>query len=757
MYLKPPYNGTLGMEVQVVSFIDLKIENEYRSLIHNVVKDFYTPLLAEACLYQRAVGFFSSSSLISMTEGIKGLLQNQGRIEVVASPRLTEEDLEAIEDGLKRRDDVILESLIRDLDAPRGKFEEARLNLLSNLIASGVMKIKIALLDTGEEIGMFHEKLGLMYDDAGNVVAFSGSMNETANAFFRNYEAFDVFTSWSNDADRVASKQAAFSAMWENREAGIRVIEVPQVAEAIIKKYRLRDGVDLADLDIPDDSEKTEPSLGGEPCLQRNVPRIPGNVQLRGYQLEAIDAWERNKYRGVYDMATGTGKTFTGLASICRLSEVLGDSLAVVIVCPYQHLVDQWVEDIVAFNIDPIIGYSSSPQKDWEKRLDNAIRDQKYGVAGAEFLCFVCTNGTYSTKRVQALLDKIKKPKLLVVDEAHNFGAEYLRSLLRPDFHFRLALSATIERYGDEDGTAALFSYFGPRCIEYTLEEAIYGRGDEPPCLTPYRYHPAIVYLEADELQEYSQLSRQIAKAIVSKNGKKKLSERGKQLVLKRARLVAAAHQKLAALKREITPYAQDDYMLVYCGATKVEVENGEIAGVDDYETRQIDAVTHILGDELNMRVRQFTSRENSAEREEIKTMFANADLQALIAIKCLDEGVNIPMIKTAFILASTTNPREYVQRRGRLLRKDKLGLKRRAEIYDFITLSRPADEAGFLTKEETHGESRLAYNEIVRAREFAELAENRAQVTRLLDEIEYGFFGSGGIAAYENEEDETA
>ena len=740
-----------------MSFIDLKIENEYRSLIHNVVKDFYTPLLAEACLYQRAVGFFSSSSLISMTEGIKGLLQNQGRIEVVASPRLTVEDLEAIEDGLQRRDDVILESLIRDLDAPRGKFEEARLNLLSNLIASGVMKIKIALLDTGEEIGMFHEKLGLMYDDAGNVVAFSGSMNETANAFFRNYEAFDVFTSWSNDADRVASKQAAFNAMWENREAGIRVIEVPQVADAIIKKYRLRDGVDLADLDVPDDSVKTEPLQIIEPCLQRNVPRVPGNVRLRGYQLEAIDAWEQNKYRGVYDMATGTGKTFTGLASICRLSETLGDNLAVVIVCPYQHLVDQWVEDIVAFNIDPIIGYSSSPQKDWEKRLDDAIRDQKYGVKGAEFLCFVCTNGTYSTKRVQALLDKIKKPKLLVVDEAHNFGAEYLRSLLRSDFHFRLALSATIERYGDEDGTAALFSYFGPRCIEYTLEEAIYGRGDEPPCLTPYRYHPVIVYLEADELQEYSQLSRQIAKTIVSKNGKKKLSERGKQLVLKRARLVAAAHQKLAALKRKIALYAQDDYMLVYCGATKVEVENGEIAGVDDYETRQIDAVTHILGDELNMRVRQFTSRENSAEREEIKTMFANADLQALIAIKCLDEGVNIPMIKTAFILASTTNPREYVQRRGRLLRKDKLGLKRRAEIYDFITLSRPADEAGFLTEEETHGESRLAYNEIVRAREFAELAENRAQVTRLLDEIEYGFFGSGGIAAYENEEDETA
>ena len=178
-----------------MSFRDLKINNEYRSLLHDVVREFYTPLLSQACLYQRAVGFFSSSALISMTEGIRGLLENNGRIEVVASPRLTEEDLTAIKDGLERRDDIIVDSLLRELDAPKGAFEEARLNLLSNLIAAGVMTIKIALLDSTTDIGMFHEKLGLIYDSFDNVVAFSGSMNETANAFYRNYEAFDVFTS----------------------------------------------------------------------------------------------------------------------------------------------------------------------------------------------------------------------------------------------------------------------------------------------------------------------------------------------------------------------------------------------------------------------------------------------------------------------------------------------------------------------------------------------------------------------------------
>lgn len=737
-----------------MAFTDLDIKREYRSLTRNVVKDFYTPVLSESIRYCRAVGFFSSTALISLTEGIKGLVNNGGAIEVVASPRLSEEDYAAIRDGFERRNEVILDCLLRELDEPSGKFEEDRLNLLSNLIASGVMTIKIALLESGNEVGMFHEKLGLMFDDSGNIIAFSGSMNESANAYFKNYESIDVFTSWSDDEGRVRDKRAAFSAMWHNTEPGVNVLDFPEISQAIIKRYKVRDGIDLSDLDSnPSDDRDTAPLSESAP---RNIPRIPSDITLRGYQLEAIDAWERNHFHGVFDMATGTGKTYTALAAICRLSDALDHSMAVIIVCPYQHLVDQWVEDIELFNIDPIIGYSSSPQNDWESRLDRAIRDQRFGVAGSKFLCFVCTNGTFATERVQSLIDRIRKPKLLVVDEAHNFGAEYLRSLLRGDFHFRLALSATIERYGDQEGTNALFTFFGKRCIEYTLEEAIYGRGDEPPCLTPYRYYPVIVYLEDDEREKYSELSLEIAKSVrIDKNGKKGISERGKKLALKRARLVAAAHKKLSALKREIAPYIDDDYILVYCGATKVEVDADEIDGVDDYELRQIDAVTHLLGDELDMRVRQFTSRENSAEREDIKRMFANADLQALIAIKCLDEGVNIPMIRTAFILASTTNPREYVQRRGRLLRKDKYGLKKRAEIFDFITLTRPANEASVLPDEDTRGEKRLAYNELVRAYEFANLAENRAQVVQVLDEIQEGFFGLAGMNSYQTEEED--
>ena len=731
---------------------DLNIQPEYRTNTCDVVKEFLVPVLCEAVTYDRAVGFFSSSALAEVAKGIGRIAQRGGRIRLIASPNLSDEDIKAIESGYERRDQIRKRLLngLADIDM-LNMAEKNRLNMLADLIASGLLDIRIAFAESKKGYGIYHEKVAIVTDGAGDKVAFSGSMNASATALRENVETIDVYRSWDDPERRVRMKDAAFEAIWENREVGIISYDFPEVKDEIVKRYRTGKpnyNDDLADPYPPDDTT-------GLPRRKSLYPEIPPEYTLRKYQSDAIEEWKKRGYRGVYDMATGTGKTVTALASVVELSQWLGNELAVVIVCPYQHLVDQWVEDIELFNIKPIIGYSTSPQKDWEQQLDRAIRNQKFGVSGSKFLCFVCTNGTYATDRVQRMLSKIRKPKLLVVDEAHNFGAEYLRSLLREDFEYRLALSATIERYGDSEGTEALFSFFGDRCIEYTLEEAIYGREGEKPCLTPYRYHPIVVYLEEDELEEYAKLSAEIAKAMkVGRDGKRKLTERGKKLALKRARLVAAAHQKIVALKHEITPYVDDNFMLVYCGATKVEIDAGDIQGVDDYELRQIDAVTHLLGDVLDMKVRQFTSRESSAEREEIKEMFANAALQALIAIKCLDEGVNIPMIKTAFILASTTNPREYVQRRGRLLRKDKLGRKKRAEIYDFVTLPRDSEEASVLPDEDTRGEKRLVYNELVRAKEFASLAENRAQVMQVLDEIEEGFFGMAGIEGYQAEEE---
>ena len=185
---------------------------------------------------------------------------------------------------------------------------------------------------------MFHEKMGLMYDQDNNIIAFSGSMNESYNAFRKNYEAIDVFTSWSNDEERVLTKQSAFNAMWNDYEPSIRVREFPQVSELIVSKYRISDETDLS-LDDSFTDNCSDNLLPNDKRSSFSGPHIPANVKMRPYQIEAINNWAANNYRGIFDMATGTGKTYTALAAIAALYVATKQNLAVFIVCPYQHLV----------------------------------------------------------------------------------------------------------------------------------------------------------------------------------------------------------------------------------------------------------------------------------------------------------------------------------------------------------------------------------------------------------------------------------
>lgn len=714
-----------------MSFTKLIIKSEYRSLADNIVKDFYLPLLEQAILYKRAVGFFSSTALVEISKGITGLVKNGGMIQLIVSPYLSDEDIEAINKGYELRNDIIERALLNAINEPRNYYEEERLNILANLIAQERLEIKIAFTKVNNGIGIYHEKLGLIYDNEGNIVSFTGSINETGMAFLNNYEVFDVYCSWQSEFEKgkVMEKEYAFERLWENREKNVLVAEFPKVALDKLKSYK-KNKVNLY-IDQEEFSDSFQDKKETYTVSALNVPTLPTNLELHNYQQDAINNWQNNGFRGIFDMATGTGKTYTALGAIVKLSEYLQHNLAVIIVCPYQHLVEQWVEDIVKFRISPIIGYSGSSQKDWKNRLENAIRDQKIKVRGHEFFCFICTNATFSSNFVQTKISKIKGNALLVVDEAHNFGSSRLSTMLSSSFNFRLALSATLERYRDEEGTAKLINYFGKKCIEYSLERAIREKK-----LTPYKYYPVIVSLNEKELEIYSYLSQEISKCIIQdKNGKKKLSEKGERLALKRARLVAAAESKISKLKEKIMPYINQSHILVYCGAASILGDNDDFTTIDEEDIRQIDAITHLLGNELNMKVSQFTSKEDIEEREILKREFAKGEnLQALIAIKCLDEGVNIPKIKVAFILASTTNPKEYIQRRGRVLRL--APGKEYAEIYDFITIPRPLNEVPSLTISEMKKDLSLIRNELNRAEEFARIAMNAMEADVIIQEI---------------------
>ena len=705
-----------------MSFKNIDIRDEYRSLLHNVAREFYIPLLNTAMLYRRAVGFFSSTVLSQIADGIASLAKNGGKIQIVASPYLSQEDIEAIKKGYEWRN-IVRQAVLREMREAKNVFEEKRLNLLANLIADNVLDIKIAFTESGSVMGMYHEKMGIISDNEGNIVAFSGSMNESQNAFKDNYEVIDVWCSWKSDEQRekVDTKIAAFTSIWNDTEPNIRIVDFPELKQEILSRYKRTSVFDYDDV-IEDEKEYLADTAVNKPWFQTPTDYPPYYC----YQLKAMETWREYSYRGIFDMATGTGKTLTALGALELLCQELEDNLGIIIVCPYQHLIEQWVEDIKAYGVKPIICYSAY---DWKKRFKYALSD--YSCGAAKNFCVITTNDTFATKYFQDEVDKLHGKICLVVDEAHNFGARRQLECMKNIYDFRLALSATLERRYDEYGTSKLLDFFGKKCIEYPLERAI---GENK--LTPYYYYPIPVYFESDELDEYNELTEKIIKLMFkSKKQKGQISKVVEMLLIKRARIVAAARGKLKALYNALREdYINDDHILVYCGATTIENSSYKEGVVDPDERRQIDIVVDMLGNDLGMRISKFTSEEDAKEREQIKVDFSKGDmLKVLVAIRCLDEGVNIPGIKTAFILASSTNPKEYIQRRGRVLRK--APGKQFAKIYDFITLPRNLDEP-LPQNAYLNSEYSLIRREYERMEDFAKIAENSSEVVKLKDRI---------------------
>ena len=704
-----------------MSLKDIHIEQEYRNLKCDVIHDFYIPVLSNACVYKRAVGFFNSGALYEMSIGLNNLVKNNGKIELIVSPNLTKEDVESIRLGYKTRDEIIANAILRDFNEPRKESERKKLNLLANLIADGNLDIKVAFKINKNEAGIFHEKVGIMIDAEGNRVAFTGSMNETYSGLLLNYEAIDVFCSWNEgDEQRVEKKEFAFDNLWSNLDDTMDVIPFPDVAIERIKNYKV---------------EKTEELLSSEEINNQEKPdeffKIPADVNLFDYQKDAIKAWVDHDYNGIFDMATGAGKTYTALGALSKLSSDQNGRLAVIIVCPYQHLVEQWAEDIEKFNVKPIIAYSTSSQRKWKEYFEDSVNQFKAKVINN--FCIVTTNGTFSTDFFQKILKKLRKDVCFVVDEAHNFGAEKIRRLLPENIKWRLALSATFERHRDKEGTDVLKDYFGEVCIKFTLEQAIKGG-----FLTPYYYYPVVVNLTADEYENYAELTKKIAHLGGASEENCEKNPMIELLLLKRARIVAGAHNKIDKLLEIIEPFKNDNHMLVYCGATKYD--RADIDDSDD--VRQIEMICKLLQSKLSIKVRKFTAEENKDARQQIKEDFKiGRDLQVVAAIKCLDEGMNIPAINRAFILASSTNPKEYIQRRGRVLRKAEG--KKYAEIFDFITLPRPLEQASRCSVEELKCDLSLLRKEFVRMMDFADNSRNPWSVDNLKKEIlsKYGLY----------------
>lgn len=691
------------------SFKEIDIRGSYRTPFDDISNEFLIPVLMSSKKYCRATGFFTSESLARLSDGIGPFASRGGLIRIITSPKLRSDDLEAISKGYDIKE-IINNSILREIEECKGNFPEERLNLLANLVANGTLEFKIAFMETNSSIEIFHSKFGIFEDYHGNKVGFTGSMNETGMGLKGNFERIHVFNSWE-DLKRIKWDQELFDSLWNDNEPEVRVLDFPKAARDKLKELFLS----------PTGYKTTDKCINGS--FQK-----PNEIELRDYQLKAIDAWEANSFRGIFNMATGTGKTITALSALDRLYKVKGHGIVTIIVCPLKHLVEQWADNIRKFGIEPIVGHSTSKHKDWKTRLDNKIRLMNIEEKPNDNFYLITTNSSYFSDDVQNILKQNKSKTVLVVDEVHNIGKRAIENSLDGEIEFRLGLSATVERYKDRKGTDSILDYFDGICIEYGLEEAI-----SENMLVPYYYHPILCYMTEDEYDEFTAINHEIEEIENSNiDPILKLAEM-RDLEIRGARLMARMKDKFDNLRLIADSIKHESHILVYCGATKLWDED-EDALFDD-GLRAIDKATSILGGELRIRASQFTYKEDVVERKEIIEDFSNGVIQVLIAIRCLDEGVDIPAIRTALLLSSSDNPKEYIQRRGRVLRR--YPSKEYATIFDFIALPKPIHGEDYNNQEIKSNEIKYLSREIKRMMVFSDLCLNPEETDGLIDDLE--------------------
>lgn len=693
------------------------LKRQYRSDQHDLARDFYERGLAEANTFGRAVGFFSSSVLNACRKAFHEFFSNDGRYRVVCSHLLSGSDVERLVRGYGDRHEFIGESRLGLLDRETSLTPEELDELVPWLVAKGKLDVQIALPNEFSGAEQYHEKLGFFEDEEGDTVVFTGSANETYQALKGNFELIDVFRSWRDDERRRAlDNRENFEDLWMDETDELDVMPFPVAARrGVIEKRSPGAAASVGVLTnpAPDSSETVEVS-GLHEFL-----RIPSYIRLYDHQKTAIREWLKAPGRGILEMATGSGKTISALGAATKLYEFTGPPLVVVVIAPYLHLVDQWVEEARNFGLDPLV--CARGRQEWYE--DYQIRAFNAGAGNRKITSVFATTATFRTDAFQEILEGIAVPTVLIGDEVHNLGAPNTRRCLPRNADFRLGLSATPERWHDESGTEALTDYFGSKLegAEYTLAQAL-----EDDVLCPYLYYPHQIELAGDEIEAYMELTGQIAKAIGSDDALNEPSEKAKRLLIRRARLLASAENKLSKLRELMVDQRRSTHNLVYCGDGRVNEP------ATDEEMRQIEAVTRMLGRELEMRVAKYTAETDTARRRSLREQFASGDVQCLVAIRCLDEGVDIPETRRAFILASSSNPRQFIQRRGRILRQ--APGKGQAEIHDFLVV--PPERYRDRGSEHFGTTRKLFKKELKRAIEFAKLAENGPQAMGSLLEL---------------------
>lgn len=693
-----------------------RLKAYYENGDDNIGYDLIRPCLKECISYRRGTAFFSSSSLKSYADALNHIVEDKVRIEILCSPVITDENLlrtlsenvtedERINTIQKYQEHFIRKTIIKFKEDPDNRSRE-RSALLAYLIANDLLVIKTAIRKsegwpnpwpTEKEVDKFaqlyHVKRGYFVFPDGKKIAFDGSFNETDSGHKHNTETANVYKDWADrDQSRADNIIKKVDRDWNEENANLYI---RALSKELIEQIKAA---------APDRRPKIS-QKENSPTSEIHQPN-PLTIDLWPHQISALSAWKANGYVGILAMATGSGKTRTAIAALKEFRGNFETSFALIVV-PKINLANQWVRELKGFGIDCLEAYTGHS---WYEKINTEILNLSIASGGYKLPCIVVVMDTLNSDKFQDRMEVLsrsseKLESLIIVDECHHYNKVDTIQKLPSFFKSRLGLSATpFNQYEDEPDSRFLNNYFDKVVYEYLLGQAI-----QDTFLTPYNYFIIPVHLDEKETEALEIIDAEIGAMYNASKNDSSYIEALNILNAKKNRLLASIKDKLVKLE-EIIKGDRKYNALAYCGASSDEDDEGE-------RKRHIQRVSKIF-ENMGWRVGKITSDESIKYREEIIEDLEKELLNVVVSIKVLDEGIDIPCCRTAYILASSKSNREFIQRRGRVLRKHKG--KRFADIYDFII-------AGGHT--ESKAIDKVVKEEFYRVNEFANLALNKEQI----------------------------
>ena len=705
-----------------MSFKLLDIKPSYESGIGDIVQDFYEPVLTEAVLYDRISGFFTSTSLAVAARGMCNFIKNGGIMRIITSPILSSDDIEIIEQLIENKDEVRSKELGLDLDALEDVFISDHVKAFGWLLSAGKIDIRLAILlgDDNKPItkdkilsaGLFHQKIGILTDIEGNHISFSGSINETASAWTKNDEEFKVFKEWDESSSYYYEDRERFNNLWEGKKRNVVIVDLPHAVKNELIEYS-------KDFDVESISAKQYV----ERKRKQTSPFELDGISLFYYQKDALDKWKRSGFSMLFEMATGTGKTRTAIAGFTYIRHKHARTITVV-ACPQNALAKQWKENEVArfnLNFDKEVIIDGTVSK-WKTLLKDVCLEN--GAGFADHCIIYTTHDTASSDNfISILSNNVSQSTSLtfVGDEVHWLGAKTLRKALLPIYKYRIGLSATPSRWFDDAGTRLLENYFGDNHYEFSMKDAL---AEINPItgkhfLVDYMYLVSRISLNEEEGKSYSELTEKISKLYRMKDNDPEAAEAYDRLLQKRAEIIKNADNKYFVLSSILDKMIEEgnlENLIIFVSPQQKSkvLEILENKGVIHHQLTQ---------EEGNMPKKEFSGL---TERQYIIKLFIDKKYQALVAIKCLDEGIDIPSACRGILMASSTNPREYVQRIGRIIRQD--NDKNLAYLYDICV-----ESSGVLSEDLQIIDAKIRANERKRLQEIAENAINSVDALKII------------------------